>query len=499
MKAVMVLFDTLTRGYLSPYQGVPGAAAPGVPEVDTPNFDRLAARSCTFDRFYIGSTPCMPARRELHTGQYNFLHRSWGPIEPFDFSCPQALTDAGVYTHLVTDHSHYWEDGGATYHTRYSSWEGFRGQEGDRWAPRDTVAGLPEGLSPLQKTKGPSPLQHEANKRRQATEAEMSGTLTVEAGLAFLRDHADRDNWFLQIECFDPHEPFYVPERYRERYGLPERVHLNWPAYGAVDAAAHAEDLDECRREYAALISMCDDHLGRVLDLFDERGLWDDTLLIVCTDHGFLLGEHGYLGKNFWPMHQEVAHLPFFLHVPGCPEGERRAQLAQTVDVPATLLDWFGLERPENMLGHSLLPVARDAAAPAPHEWALFGAHGNHVCITDGDLVYMRAAARADNEPFVECTLMPTNMRGFFSPEQLRSAELVPGDRHSNGLPYLKMRSRTYMNSHEFGSSLWDVRDGERRIEDPAAEAQAVAAMAELMAACDAPDEEFERLGLARP
>lgn len=41
----------------------------------------------------------------------------------------------GIYTHIVTDHSHYWEDGGATYLTRYSSWEGFRGQEGDRWMP----------------------------------------------------------------------------------------------------------------------------------------------------------------------------------------------------------------------------------------------------------------------------------------------------------------------------------------------------------------------------
>ena len=487
MRAVQVMFDTLARWPLSPYGGA---------IVETPNFERLAARSCTFDRFYIGSTPCMPARRELHTGQYNFLHRSWGPIEPYDFSCVQALTDAGVYTHLATDHSHYWEDGGATYHGRYSSWEGFRGQEGDRWAPRDVIEGLPGGFSPLQKTKGPSPLQHEANKRRQPCADEMSGTLTVEAGLDFLRTHAGRDGWFLQIECFDPHEPFYVPQEYRERLGLTEPPRLNWPAYGAVDATTHAEELDECRREYAALVSMCDDHLGRVLDAFDELGLWDDTLLIVNTDHGFLLGEHNYLGKNFWPMHQEVAHLPFFLHAPGAPEGARRGQLAQTVDIPAPLLDWFGFERPAAMLGRSLLPIARDAAAPAPREYALFGAHGNHVCVTDGDYVYMRAAAREDNEPFVECTLMPTNMRGFFSADQLRAAEFVPGDRHSNGLPYLKMRSRTYMNSYAFGSSLWDVREGELRIEDDAVERRLAGALVEMMRECEAPSEEFERLGL---
>ena len=47
----------------------------------------------------------------------------------------------------------------------------------------------------------------------------MSGTRTVRAGLEFLAEHADRDDWFLQIECFDPHEPFYVPQNYRALYG----------------------------------------------------------------------------------------------------------------------------------------------------------------------------------------------------------------------------------------------------------------------------------------
>lgn len=133
------------------------------------------------------------------------------------------------------------------------------------------------------------------------------------------------------------------------------------------------------------------------------------------------------------------------------------------------------------------------------HEFALFGVHGNHVCVTDGDYVYMRAAARADNEPFVECTLMPTNPRGFFSADALRSAELVEGDRHSNGIPYLKMRSRTYVNSHVFGSSLWDVRAGEERIEDAAVEARLAEALVEMMAVCEAPIEEFERLGFEPP
>ena len=52
----------------------------------------------------------MPARRELHTGRYNFMHRCWGPIEPFDESMPQILKENGIHSHLVSDHAHYWEE-----------------------------------------------------------------------------------------------------------------------------------------------------------------------------------------------------------------------------------------------------------------------------------------------------------------------------------------------------------------------------------------------------
>ena len=124
MKAIMVMFDSLNREMLSSY---------GCEWTITPNFKRLAENTVTFDSNYTGSMPCIPARRELHTGRYNFLHRSWGPMEPFDDSMPEILDKNGVHSHLISDHMHYWEDGGATYHTRYSSWEIVRGQEGDRW------------------------------------------------------------------------------------------------------------------------------------------------------------------------------------------------------------------------------------------------------------------------------------------------------------------------------------------------------------------------------
>ncbi|WP_125615132.1 hypothetical protein [Actinomadura sp. WAC 06369] len=99
-----------------------------------PAFPRLAARTVTFDNCYAGSVPCCPPAGAAY-GAYNSLHRGWGPLEPFDDSMPQMLTENRVYTHLVTDHRHYWEDGGATHHGRYRTFEFFRGQEGDGASP----------------------------------------------------------------------------------------------------------------------------------------------------------------------------------------------------------------------------------------------------------------------------------------------------------------------------------------------------------------------------
>ena len=73
MKAIMVMFDSLNRHMLPPY---------GCDWTHAPNFQRLAEKTLTFDTSYVCSMPCMPARRDFHTGRPNFLHRSWGPSSP---------------------------------------------------------------------------------------------------------------------------------------------------------------------------------------------------------------------------------------------------------------------------------------------------------------------------------------------------------------------------------------------------------------------------------
>ena len=484
MKAIMLMYDSLNRRFLPPY---------GNREVYAPNFSRLSERTVTFDNCYVGSMPCMPARRELHTGRYNFLHRSWGPLEPFDLSMPEILRHHGVSTHLISDHQHYWEDGGATYHQRYSTWINIRGQEGDRW-----IAHVGE-TTPLNEDLR---AQDRVNRQYLTSEASQPQTQTIDQGLAFLERNHPADNWFLQIETFDPHEPFFTQKNYKELYPDDwDGPDLDWPEYRPVDESA--PEVARIRRNYQALLSMCDRNLGRVLDAMDRYGLWDDTMLIVNTDHGFLLGEHDWWAKCVMPFYNEIAHTPLFIWDPrGQRRGQRSAALVQTIDLAPTVLDFFGVDVPALMQGIALGPtLASDAPA---HDAILYGLYGAQVNVTDGEWVYMRGPASEENEPLYEYTLMPTHMRSLFSLEELRGATLSPPLPWTQGVPVLKIparhpKSRAW-DAPRFGTYLYDLqRDPQQLtpIQDPVAEERMVTLLMRLMAESDAPQDQYQRLGLA--
>jgi arylsulfatase A-like enzyme len=490
VKAIIVMFDSLNRHMLPPY---------GCEWVHAPNFERLAERTVVFENCYVGSMPCMPARRELHTGRYNLLHRSWGPIEPWDDSMPEILRKNGVYTHLITDHAHYWEDGGATYHTRYESYELVRGQEADQWKGR---VDPPPDTPPRVRVQSPDQpermwVQDWVNRGYMPTPEDQPQAQTFALGLEFMRLNHEADNWLLQIETFDPHEPFFSHQRFKDLYPHGYRGPLlDWPSYGPV--VESAEEVEHIRLEYAALLSMCDEQLGRVLDLMDELDMWRDTMLIVCTDHGFLLGEHDWWAKNVQPWYNENAHAPLFIHDPrsGGARG-RRQSLVQMIDFPATLLEFFGLPLPADMQGRPLAgTVARDEPV---REAALFGVHGGHVNVTDGRYVYMRAPANPENKPLYEYTLMPTHIRSRFSVDELRTAELAEPFSFTKGVRPLRIEARPWIKAHPFGTLLFDLAADPRQehpLHDPLVEARMIRLLIGLMVDNDAPPEQFERLGL---
>ena len=481
MKAIMVMFDSLNRRMLPPY---------GCDWVHAPNFQRLAGKTVTFTNAFVGSMPCMPARREIHTGRYNFLHRAWGPIEPFDDSMPQMLKKSGVYTHLVTDHYHYWEDGGATYLNRYNTWETARGHEGDCWKGEVKNPDIPESL-------GPKPRNHYVNRKYMQNEEDQPQPKTFAMGLEFLKTNHTEDNWFLTIETFDPHEPYLVPRKYQDLY--PHEYNgpdFFWPRYERVTETP--EQIRHCRLLNAALVSMCDAYLGKVLDAMDALDLWKDTMLIVNTDHGYLLGEHGWWAKTVQPWYNEIAHMPLFIWDPRC--GRRDVQcdaLVQTIDLAPTLLEYFGVDRTPDMQG---VPLRETVASNVPvREAGLFGIHGGHANCTDGRYVYMRGCAEPDNVPLYNYTLMPTHMRSLFGVNELREMELAKPFSFTKECPTMRTTAHSWADLYPFGTMLFDLQTDAAQnhpIHDPEAEERMIGHLVRLMKENDAPAEQFERLGL---
>jgi len=489
MKAIMVMFDSLNRHMLAPY---------GCDWMHTPNFKRLAEKAVTFDCSYVGSMPCMPARRELHTGRYNFLHRSWGPLEPLDESMPEILKRNGVYTHLVSDHYHYWEDGGCTYHTRYSTWQISRGQEGDPWIGQVVDPEIPPDVSGRS---GANWRQDWVNRAFMQREQDQPQAKTFAEGLDFIVRNHDQDNWFLHIETFDPHEPFFGQQKYKDLYPHEYKGrHFDWPPYRYVRETD--EEVQHCRYEYAALVSMCDEYLGKVLDLMDRLDLWADTMLIVNTDHGFLLGEHDCWAKCWMPFYEEISHTPLFIWDPRCSRrGERRKGLVQTIDLPPTLLDFFGVAPVPEMQGRSLRQTIADDTPIRPA--GLFGIHGGQVNVTDGRYVYMRGPASESNRPLCQYTYMPTHMRGMFKLEELRTVELAGPFAFTKGCRLMKI---TYGGKHgpvrnpdTLKTLLFDLESDPRQehpIQDAGVEKMMIDHLIRLMKASDAPREQYKRLRL---
>ncbi|ACP21688.1 putative sulfatase (plasmid) [Sinorhizobium fredii NGR234] len=502
MKAVFVLFDSLNRHVLAPYGGR---------RVPTPNFTRLAERAATFDRHYVGSLPCMPARRDLQTGRLDFLHRSWGPLEPFDNSFPELLHRAGFYSHLVTDHFHYFEDGGATYHTRYDSYDFIRGQEGDPW--KAMVQPPWERLRQMYHERQFSQSARDKFRRNIVNrefikdESAFPSVRCFSAGLEFLERNRTADNWLLQIETFDPHEPFTAPERFREafRTGWNGPVR-DWPRYGRVDELP--EECEELRANYYAVMALCDFLVGQLLDYFDRHDLWRDTALVVTTDHGFLLGEHDFWAKNRMNMYEEIVHIPLFLRDPRRPgsAGTRRSALTQTIDLAPTFLDLFDVPAAAEIEGHSLLPLLD--ADRSLRQGALFGYFGGAINVTDGRYTYHRFPPDLRSQELYQYTLMPTHIWEPFTPEELAGASLAQPMSFTKGAPVLKIpvieRSPMFDNYGpgallESETRLYDLADDPGQntpLYSPEIEEAMTRLMRDLMRSNDAPPEAFARIGI---
>ncbi|MGL4106964.1 sulfatase [Clostridium sp. LP20] len=398
MRTVVVLMDTLKRNMMEVYNNETW--------VKTPNITKFSKDAVTFDNHWVGSAPCMPARRDILTGRLNFLERSWGPIEPFDITLPKLLSKKKVFSHIVTDHPHYFRVGGEGYVQQFSSWDFHRGQEGDPWISKiDDPSFMPDNYY------GKLRKQYQWNRTKwDRKEEEYPTPKTFNAACEWLEDNKNHDDFFLMVETFDPHEPFDVPEEYMDMYDCKyDGPYFETPNYSEVDVPEDA--LDYINKRYAALLTMTDKHFGKLIEKLKELNIYEDTLVIVTTDHGYFLGERNYFGKNYMHMYNELAHIPLLVHFPGGKmAGERVNPLTQNIDIMPTVLEYSGIEIPEEVQGVSWKPIPE--GGEYKRDYALYGYHGIAMNITDGEHTYFRAPNK-ENKPCYEYTSIPTTIRKY--------------------------------------------------------------------------------------
>ena len=498
---VVILLDSLNRHLVGAY---------GSDEFDTPNLDRLAARSLRFDRHHTGSLPCMPARHDILCGALDFLWRPWGSIEVWEDPITFPLRRAGVTTMLVSDHPHLFETGGENYHTDFGGWEYVRGHESDPWrtVPDPSWAGAPA----LPVREGWVHHAYDENRTWFREEADFPGPRTMARAARWLAEEAPAaDRFLLFVDEFDPHEPFDVPEPWASRYDPDwDGPRVIWPPYTA-DAVAGGH-LDEAtarhiRANYGAKLTFVDHWLGRILDELDRGDLWDDTAVVLCTDHGHYLGEHDVFGKPAVPVYGTLGHIPLLIARPGRPAGPVDA-LTTSVDLHATLCDVFGVTPGHRTHGRSLVPLVT-GDADSVRDWALTGVWGQRVQVVDGHRRYARSPLPV-NRPLSmwsnRWSTMPIPAYPGLRlprPDDRARLDRMPGsDVPVIRQPYGVGDPVPYWGAAEVDGRhlLFDTDDDPAEEHDRAgtpAEAEMEELLRHALADVEAPDDQYERLGLA--
>jgi arylsulfatase A-like enzyme len=509
MNVIVVLIDSLNRHNLAAY---------GESPIATPNIDAFARKAWRFDNHFVGSLPCMPARREIFAGVREMMWRPWGPLEPFDARMPRLLEMEGGYTTaIITDHYHYWEEPGNGYLQSFLSAEMVRGHELDNWkSPVPPDAPVPGWVSSMEAwLPKVATRRYYANVKDFKTEEDFFPSKVMRGGAAWLREYARSAPFYLHIESFDVHEPFHVPEPYASMYGdasLADKYSV-WPPYADQDfmnqwfSATPQEGIDYLRSQYAGKLTMVDRWLGEVMSAIDEAKLWDDTMIVVTTDHGHDLGEHRKLAKQY-PHFDTHANIPLFVWHPQYPgEGRSISALTSTVDLFATVLDALSVKIPEVTHSKSMLPLISGERTDH-REALLYGTFGQGVCVTDGEwtafkspegdgaLYSYSALIYRTLEPFYFewLKLMNRSVSSLAEPEG--QGHFIPGA----SLPQWKIPIKMRPLSRE--NFLFNRRDDpgqERNLwnDEAGQQKRLLETMVELIRLEGAPPEQYERLGLA--
>ena len=359
-----------------------------------PRLREFMSEAVTFANHYSVVSPCGPARVSLLTGQYAMNHRAVRNGTPLRHDTPNIAAVARTvgyapqlfgYTDTAQDPRVLDADD-----PRLKSYEevmaGF--EEALRIRPESDDRAWRDHLA----AKGNPLPEYPANYRPDGSRLTDPARYSAkDSDTAFLTDRfiewMDRaePGWFALLTYFRPHPPLVAPAPFNRMHnpadmpaaatalrgeGDPDRHEFLAPArerqppasmvVGFPDLAASAETTAELRAIYLGLASEVDMHVGRVIDRLKASGQWNDTILVVTSDHGEMLGDYGLWGKRTF--HDAAFRVPLIVRDPARADthGQVVEGMTESIDVPVTLLDRLGVEVPHAMNGTSLLPLLED-------------------------------------------------------------------------------------------------------------------------------------------
>ncbi len=324
----------------------------GHPEMHTPNIDKLAQRGTLFDRAYCQFPVCNPSRASILTGlrpetngvQDNYTH--FRETVPDAVTFPQHFKAYGYHTRSIGKITH----GPAAFDDELS------------WS----APGWRIRLSQYKDIPSWQALDVADDKLRDGQTAKHAVEVLEEI----------QDLQFLLAVGFNkPHMPFNAPTKYYELYDFPitDKVphvvpHSKHEIRGYSDIPSGEEPLSEEKtleliRGYMAATSYMDAQVGRVLDQLDMLGLTEKTIVVLCGDHGFHLGEHETWGKR--TLFEVALRSPLIVSIPGQEHiGVKTDALVELVDIYPTLCEACQLPIPEQLEGLSMVPVIREPTSP---------------------------------------------------------------------------------------------------------------------------------------
>lgn len=415
MKVIYVMADSLRRDHAGVYGNPPWGT------VRTPNLRAFAETATVFDNAYIGSFPTVPNRRDTHLGHGDkgLPFNRWKALDDDEVSFPALLRNQGIPSMLITDTQNNVTNG-RNLQRDYTSWSLNRGQEGDKCWLDDSVHleyPVPEHL-----IRYPAAMWHQVlmNRAHRRVETDWFAPGTYTLAIEWLEKNHTRDDFFLWIDTFDPHEPWDPPQHYVDMYdpGFTGRI-FEAPSYGIrTEMGITDRELQHIRARYAGEVTMVDTWFGRLLETLENLGIADETAVIFCADHGTCFdgpGDQGFIHKiphvgadgltiaagrklaqpvRHFPLSMNAARIPLMIRIPGVHDVDRRVEsFVQPWDITATILDLYGIDAPDSVNGRSVLPLIHGNDTWHRNS-AIFGnstgtsdCPGGQINVTDGEWV----------------------------------------------------------------------------------------------------------------